>query len=203
MPGLPWSQEAFLANLHPSPGGVEARRMTVGSGRRWLALCAKPSPLGSLLRTLLASERWASPVCLMTWKVRVIKSRWLIFRLVPSERRTAANGSGLLPTPQAHDVGQRGNTLADHHHYPHDLSNAISLLPTPNGLVGGVKSRGGKRKGELLLGGRIGANPGLKLQPAFVEWMMGFPENWTNIGEQGSAPSATPLCPKSPTKSSK
>jgi hypothetical protein len=139
----------------------------------------------------------------MTWKLRVIKSRWLIFRLVPSERRTAANGFGLLPTPQPHDVVALGDALADHHHYPQDLSNAISLLPTATGCFAGVKSRGGKRKGELLLGGRIGANPGLKLQPAFVEWMMGFPENWTNIGEQDSAPSATPLCPKSPTKSSK
>jgi hypothetical protein len=26
-----------------------------------------------------------------------------------------------------------------------------------------------------------GANRGLKLQPAFVEWMMGYPEGWTDL----------------------
>lgn len=38
-----------------------------------------------------------------------------------------------VPTPQKHDVTTRGNTEADHHHYPHDLSNAakLSTVATP------------------------------------------------------------------------
>jgi hypothetical protein len=37
------------------------------------------------------------------------------------------------PTPQTHDVRERGNTEADHHYSPHDLSNAVKLSgwPTP------------------------------------------------------------------------
>lgn len=31
------------------------------------------------------------------------------------------------------------------------------------------------------LAARIGESIGMKLQPAFVEWMMGFPEGWTEI----------------------
>jgi hypothetical protein len=27
----------------------------------------------------------------------------------------------------------------------------------------------------------LGKNHGLKLQPAFVEWMMGYPDNWTEV----------------------
>jgi hypothetical protein len=33
-----------------------------------------------------------------------------------------------VPTPQAHDNRERGNTMADHHHYPHDLSNAAMMI---------------------------------------------------------------------------
>ena len=32
-----------------------------------------------------------------------------------------------VPTPQTHDVTTRGNTEADGHYYPHDLSNAAAL----------------------------------------------------------------------------
>lgn len=41
------------------------------------------------------------------------------------------------PTPQTHDVTVRGNTMADHHHFPHDLSNAAHLAagwPTPGAI---------------------------------------------------------------------
>lgn len=35
-----------------------------------------------------------------------------------------------LPTPQVHDDKLRGNTEADNHYYPHDLSNAVTLAST-------------------------------------------------------------------------
>ena len=35
------------------------------------------------------------------------------------------------PTPQKHDERERGNTMADHHHFPHDLSNAATLAGSP------------------------------------------------------------------------
>jgi hypothetical protein len=34
---------------------------------------------------------------------------------------------------------------------------------------------------NALLGRELGKNHGLKLQPAFAEWMMGFPEGWTAL----------------------
>jgi hypothetical protein len=37
----------------------------------------------------------------------------------------------------------------------------------------------------------VGASRGLKLQPAFVEWMMGFPLGFTDIEFKGSRPSGT------------
>ena len=34
---------------------------------------------------------------------------------------------------------------------------------------------------NALLGRELGKNHGLKLQPAFAEWMQGFPEGWTAL----------------------
>jgi hypothetical protein len=61
----------------------------------------------------------------------------------------AKNGSPKWwPTPQAHDVTTRGNTEADHHYYPHDLSNAVKMWPTPRKCDGekGTRSPAGHAK---------------------------------------------------------
>jgi len=31
---------------------------------------------------------------------------------------------------------------------------------------------------------QIGQKTGLRLQPSFVEWMMGFPLNWTSLEQE-------------------
>ena len=36
-------------------------------------------------------------------------------------------------------------------------------------------------KGGKILNEEVGKKTGLKLQPAFVEWMMGYPKNYTNL----------------------
>ena len=53
------------------------------------------------------------------------------------------------------------------------------LLPTPTAAcaTGGQRSRSGKRKGELLLGGIAGG----PLNPNWVEWLMGWPIGWTDL----------------------
>lgn len=81
-----------------------------------------------------------------------------------------------------------------------DLQAAVEDWPTPlAGLASsGQRSRGGKRKDEQLFGGPcmsfprdptttqagrecfafVQTLPRRRLNPAFVEWLMGFPENW-------------------------
>lgn len=46
----------------------------------------------------------------------------------------------LWPTAQAHDERERGNTEADHHHYPHDLSNAASMWRSPAAQKSGISA---------------------------------------------------------------
>lgn len=63
----------------------------------------------------------------LTWKVRTTPLGRLIPALRASVLRTSAKDFIGWPTPQTHDVTKRGNTEADHHHMPHDLSNAAVL----------------------------------------------------------------------------
>jgi hypothetical protein len=90
-------------------------------------------------------------------------------------------------------------------------STQIAMLPTPNFTGGRTapdthkqdrRNKGGKCGGDDLATA-VGTSRGLKLQPAFVEWMMGYPLGFTDIEFKGSRPSATPSSPKSRSRSSK
>jgi len=50
---------------------------------------------------------------------------------------------------------------------------------------------------EEVIAGKCGKATG-QLNPAWVEWLMGYPIGWTDLKDW-----ATPSCHKSPTKSSK
>jgi hypothetical protein len=49
---------------------------------------------------------------------------------------------------------------------------------TPEGMAGGKTSRGGKRKNELLLTGQVKQDASGKLNPRWVEALMGLPVGW-------------------------
>ena len=96
------------------------------------------------------------------------------------ERPTLTGKIELLPTLMAHNLECAGKEYCGTRHAL-KLHQAINLLPTPT-------SRDHKDTGKLenvpvnaLLGRELGKNHGLKLQPAFAEWMMGFPEEWTAL----------------------
>ena len=61
-------QEDFLASHSVTPGSDAARQMTVTSGRICSAALTKSNPIGSLLRTLLASSRWSSKARFLRWQ---------------------------------------------------------------------------------------------------------------------------------------
>lgn len=91
----------------------------------------------------------------LTWKRRRTPLGRRYLERAVSVLRTSGKGCTSVPTPQVHDTKTRGNTEADHHYFPHDLSNVaeLSYVPTPNAMEGRQTSRGGKRKDELLMGG--------------------------------------------------
>jgi len=158
-----------------------------------------------LAALLLGAEAWYSNKCILTWKVKVTKSKRLLFQLAPSMHRTGEIGSGLLLTPSTIDRGERSpealkrriayrKSIGRNTVPPGSLSEQITtgrihnLLPTPQArdwkdsyqnqskLVAMHDKR--LSPGVPLV---VGAKTGLKLQPAFVEWMMGYPDGWTEL----------------------
>ena len=162
------SQADSLVNLSAVPDSDAERKTTATSGRRCCAQYAKSDRLGSLVRTLLESSRWFSPAVKLRWEavplysttvsyiersksssskpyaetlsVKDIPSNRLLFRLVPSVRRTGETEFGLLPTVQTQGL-KRCNAEGKTEFMP------LDLLPTPrsaDACRGGVPLTDGK-----------------------------------------------------------
>lgn len=148
------SPEVFPASPSLVPDSERERKMTAISGRKCYERYGRYSPIGLLVKTLLESSRWysqavklrweakklysekitekehcigrnmSSKQCVTTLNVKDIPSNRLLFRLVPSERRTEETASSLLPTVQTQGLkvcNENGKTTF----YP------VGLLPTP------------------------------------------------------------------------
>ena len=109
-------------------------------------------------------------------------------------RKDSLNGvMSMLPTPQNRDY--RSPDLQDSGNFKRkqekgftiDLNSRIAMLPTPaTRYYKGANGPGHMQKdrphmGQLPNAIAHGANPGLKLQPGFALWMMGYPEDWCDL----------------------
>lgn len=204
-----FSLAVFLVNHSVRPGSAEARKMTAISGRKCFESYGNRIRVGSSVKMLadllLGTEVWSSTASLLTWKPRVTKSGRLLFQLLPSTPRTGETGSGLLPTPQTVDRGKSRplRIKKDMKRNPlklgswrGDLKDHIAMLPTPTARDSrgtgkeGHPSRDtvdyliekGTRKGQM-----VGKPTGLRLQPSFALWMMGYPTDWLDL-EVGEMP---------------
>ena len=170
------SQAEFRALPFPMPGSALAKRMTVISGRSSLTLLNVAGRPSSFLKTLLGSSIWRSTMRFLIWKVKVIgtsqieaganKSSRLLCRLAPSALGTGETGFGFVPIPCA--PGNGGS------HGKRKLKTMLeftSLFPTP--CTRGGRHWRDKRKFKVMR--QVGGN----LNPQFVEFLMGFPKNWT------------------------
>jgi hypothetical protein len=199
------SRAASPASPLAAPVSERDRQTTATSGLRCLGLFQSSSPVGLLQRMLLASLKWHSSKCRLTWKAKVTKSGVSLFQLAPSMRRTAATGAGLLPTAKS---GERGEDYAklERSKTGASLETQIALLPTVHSNPPHRKLKDGKSisaKGEeyglsvhQVIEAQTGSATGakLRLQPAFTEWMMGYPEGWLDFPavEQSAAPDGEP-----------
>ena len=94
------------------------------------------------------------------------------------ERRTDAKGSGFWPTPQARESGKKlGNydhkrnryLTKDGHDYGMGLAQAVQMWPN--------------RLDKSYLDATVQEAEGRtgKLNPTWVEWLMGWPLGWTDL----------------------
>lgn len=205
-----FSQEASPASHSAMQDEEKARQMTATSGRTCFKSYKMSSQTGSSLKMcvglLLGTKEWYSSRCALTWKAKVTKSNRLLFQLAPSTPRTGETGSGLLPTVQTQGLKVCKNR-----------KSVPMILPTPvasdyeGGVCGDAKIENGRWMRTNAKGQRFGVKirdavgatgiktgEKLRLQPAMPEWMMGFPERWTEFptalpsgGTNQSKPTAT------------
>lgn len=147
----------IIASLSPSQAKEREQTITAISGHTCSGSYMKSDPIGLLVRTLLVSSRWYSPVRRLKWEVnplyservslylkdgsnmlskpfavilneKDIPSNRYLYRLVPSELPTVGTGYGLLPTVTAQDYKRRGPNSRQQ-----GLPEIIHgmLLPTP------------------------------------------------------------------------
>lgn len=183
-----------LVNPFPRLGSGEANRMTAISGRRCGASLLSSDPVGSLLKTCLTSETFTSTRFYLTWKVWATPRGRSIFRLSHSVPPTSGIDCSLWPTPTVGDSKNARNATANRKKIPptgihkgYTLVDAVTLWPTPTARDCWPRGPSeAKRRSPALNHKATGGQPG-KLNPASVEWLMGFPIGWTEF-----ACSATP-----------
>jgi hypothetical protein len=122
-----------------------------------------------------------------------------------SERRTGESGSSSWPTATAGDAKGARNATATRHRTPptgihagHTLTDAVSLWATPTSAT----SRAGngktdKREGGPTLNVQVNEQIHGRLNPAWVEHLMGFPPGWTDL-PPGPPPPTSPSTPGRP-----
>lgn len=98
-----------------------------------------------------------------TWPKSFLISEGAAYRLAPLERLTRGRASGLLPTPNSGDV---------------PATAVKKLLPTP--MANDAKNNAGpSRFNRKTLS--LDAVAGGRLNPYWVEWLMGWPIGWTDL----------------------
>jgi len=179
------------------------------STRCYLTWKAKVTPQGRLLFQLVASMP----------RTEGIESGLLLTTPNPSDqgRKTKYQQRGtalsaqiaMLPTPSVKDMSggavkaiptKRGWHRISKQGKKHgaQLHDVIKILPTPTSRDFRSEKCSDKTfdRNPRPLSETLGKKTGMKLQPAFVEWMMGFPIGFTDLKH-----SATQSSPKSHTKS--
>lgn len=246
--GTPQAMRDWLTSLvlasHVNPivlqGEEGGLQIAATSGLRRRALLALYDPASFSWRMCRVSSKAATPTSgesSRTFAKWVMWDERELWELEMSERLTDETDGGAWPTCRASD-GEHGGPNQRGSKGDLMLPSATVQWSTPSAAVtlGGNLSRGGNRKGELLLQGQAkwmtastrdwedGANPSaqappnsllgrqaprsgisgpqssadgrnlrLRLNPLFVEWLIGWPIGWTDL-----KPLATDRCPSAP-----
>lgn len=206
---LPLSQAAFPVSPSPPPENGRALRMNATCGRKCAALLPSCGPVGCLGKMLLASSIWGSTKRSLTWQKRDTLFSHSYFRLAASAHGMSASellSSRLMfPTPLASD----NNTARDAASLDVFLSdNGIFRKRNRNGAIWSLSLSAAvfyltpvasdgfrstlkpsafdptKKDGNLsaqIISQEQPVSETAALNPDWVEWLMGFPNGWTDV----------------------
>jgi hypothetical protein len=156
---------------------------------------------------LLGTSAWGSTRCFLTWKVSGTPAKRLLFRLSPLTPRTDETECGLLPTMTAScAIGIRNTKYAQGgtplNYAPilwptmtacewkgrgpnskqQGLAEKVKLWPTPTASEDAAGLPGAKMQTMLGNHPELGKTRSSgALNPQWVEWLMGYPPNWTKL----------------------
>ena len=197
------SQPDIRANRLALLETEEAKMMTDISGQKYLPLLKQNDPLGAFSKTFLATSLWVSTKCYLIWRGKTTPQGRLLFQLAPLTHPTEETEFGLSQkmwrTPDTGQGGTSGLLKEGKTHRENgqpiqvrlvDQVNNPKLWPTPtasdNRDRGCMEDPSIKRR--IKIGKQIGLTTAVKetrssgsLNPQWVEWLMGYPEGWTDL----------------------
>ncbi len=164
------------ASHFPWQESKKVKGTTVTYGRKCSELSPKLSRLGYLVKTYLESCPLPGERFVRTWSVRDTLSPYLILKLRLSVQGTGGKECSLWPTATTRDW--KDGTAKSCQNVPVNclLGRAVHMWPTPREFMY-KDSTTDRNKGNL------GEVVGGQLNPDWVEWLMGLPTGWTDIGE--------------------
>ena len=164
----------FPASRFPAPENNGASKTKDTYGLKCSGLSRNCAPVGCLARMLLASSIWGSTRRSLIWKQPVTPLGYSYYLLLPSAHGMSAkelsSSALLLPTPLASDTG--------------DVGENLDVRMSPTGSFKKYNPSGAAWTARLswAVYRLVGLPPGdVKLNPDWVEWLMGFPQRWTDI----------------------
>ena len=216
----PSSPAASRASPSPPQENGGALRMNATCGQRCAALLPNCGPVGCLGKMLLASSIWGSTKRFLTWQKRDTLFSHSYFRLAASAHGMSASellSSRLMfPTPLASDKGTARDAasldvyLSDNGIFRKrnkngaiwslSLSAAVFYL-TPvasDGFRSLLKTSAyDPAKKDRNLSAQVvfqeqPVSETAALNPDWVEWLMGFPQGWTDVPSGSGNPMASP-----------
>jgi len=143
-------------------------RMTAISGRKCLELLHRRNPLGAFSKMFMVMSPWDWTKCLLTWKAEATPHNRILFRLWATEQTIDGTEFLLSPTPQAMDAMKARPAAALEKQMDGARKNRTRIGTMKDVAVYGLKWTGTAcRQGEG------------ELSPRRLEWMMNFPDGWT------------------------
>ena len=211
----------FPVSPFPPQENGRVLRMPATYGRKCAELLPSCGPVGCLGKMLLASSIWGSTKRYLTWQKRATLFSHSYFRLAASAHGMSASellSSRLMfPTPLASDKGTARDAasldvyLSDNGIFRKrnkngsiwslSLSAAVFYM-TPvasDGFRSTLKPSAydpAKKNGNLSAQMVFQEQPvsdTAALNPDWVEWLMGFPQGWTDVSSGIGSPMASPV----------